>query len=161
VTIICLAYISNILEVPSTIAVREKKGRENINDPDRVLTINEKDWHKLQQKTVLESVSKAFDGGSLIENGTEDDGGAEDEDSGCAEEYKATKLSDGAEELAVMIQDQIESINRELRYITRKIFCMLHVRNTRSKLINIHLVGLYSNFYIFDAFLKRQARKQT
>ncbi|CAB3979092.1 liprin-alpha-1 isoform X4 [Paramuricea clavata] len=105
---------SNLLEVPSTIAVREKKGREDINDPDRVLTINEKDWHKLQQKTVLESVSKAFDGGSLIENGTEDDGGAEDEDSGCADEYKATKLSDGAEELAVMIQDQIESINREL-----------------------------------------------
>lgn len=106
--------ISNLLEVPETIAVREKKGREDINDPDRVLTINEKDWHKLQQATVLQSVSKAFDGGDLIENGKEDDG-AEDEDSGCAEEYKANKLSDGAEELAVMIQEQIESINRELR----------------------------------------------
>ena len=109
--------ISNLLEVPGTIAVREKKGREDINDPERVLTINEKDWHKLQQATVLQSVSKAFDGGSLMENGKEDDGGAEDEDSGCAEEYKANKLSDGAEELAVMIQEQIESINRELRWV--------------------------------------------
>ena len=35
--------ISNLLEVPGTIAVREKKGREDINDPERVLTINEKD----------------------------------------------------------------------------------------------------------------------
>ena len=109
--------ISNLLEVPGPIAVREKKGREDINDPERVLTINEKDWHKLQQATVLQSVSKAFDGGSLMENGKEDDGGAEDEDSGCAEEYKANKLSDGAEELAVMIQEQIESINRELRWV--------------------------------------------
>ena len=110
------SYISNSLEVPSTIPVREKKGREEINDPDRVLTINEKDWHKLQQATVIESVAKAFDGGGLVENGSEDDGGAEDEDSGCVEEYKGAKLSDGAEELAVMIQEQIESINRELRY---------------------------------------------
>ena len=95
--------------------MREKKGREDINDPDRVLTINEKDWHKLQQATVLESVSKAFDGGGLIQNGTEEDG-VEDENSGCAEEDKTVKLSDGAEELALMIQEQIESINRELRY---------------------------------------------
>ena len=108
--------ISKFLEVASAIPVREKKGREDINDPDRVLTINEKDWHKLQQATVLESVSKAFDGGGLIENGTEDDDGAEDEDSGCVVEDKTVKLSDGAEELAVMIQEQIESINRELRY---------------------------------------------
>ncbi|XP_028411399.1 liprin-alpha-1-like isoform X2 [Dendronephthya gigantea] len=102
----------SFLEVPGTIPVREKKGREDINDPDRVLTINEKDWHKLQQATVLESVSKAFDGAGLIENGSED--AAENEDAGCADESKATKLSDGAEELAVMIQEQIESINREL-----------------------------------------------
>lgn len=62
----------------------------------------------------MESVSKAFDGGGLIENGSE--GGAEDDDSVCADECKESKLSDGAEELAVMIQEQIESINRELRY---------------------------------------------
>lgn len=96
------------------ITVREKKGREDMSaDPDRVLTINEKDWHKLQQATVLQNVTKAFDGVGLMKN--EDDGDVEDEDSGCAEELKPNKLSDGAEELALMIQEQIESINRELR----------------------------------------------
>lgn len=114
---VCVSHSisGNLLDVPGAIAVREKKGREDINDPDRVLTINEKDWHKLQQATVLQSVSKAFDGGGLVENGKEDEGGAEDEDSGSVDECKANKLSDGAEELAVMIQEQIESINRELR----------------------------------------------
>ncbi|XP_046860844.1 liprin-alpha-1-like [Xenia sp. Carnegie-2017] len=108
---------STSLDDPNPISIREKKGRETIQDQDRVLTINEKDWHKLQQATVLESVSKAFDDDSVLVNGDEADGVAKDEDSGRAEEFRQSKLSDGAEELAVMIQEQIESINRELNML--------------------------------------------
>lgn len=104
------------MDDPNPISIRERKGRETIQDQDRVLTINEKDWHKLQQATVLESVSKAFDDDSVLVNGDEADGVAKDEDSGRAEEFRQSKLSDGAEELAIMIQEQIESINRELKY---------------------------------------------
>ena len=115
ITCLGTSFNSAKVEEPYKIAVRDKKGREDMgSDPSRVLTIDEKEWHKLQQATVLENVAKAFDGIDVLK--TDGEGDVEDDnDSGCADECKTNKLSDGAEELAVMIQEQIESINRELR----------------------------------------------
>lgn len=84
---------------------RETKGRAGIEDsPSRVFTLNEQEWQKLEQESVLKNVAMAFDTNRLSD--IESDAGSEtSEDKG---------VGGDAQTLASLLQQQIDVINKEL-----------------------------------------------
>ena len=90
----------------NSVPVRETRGRIGIEDaPSRVFTLNEQEWQKLEQASVLKNVALAFDNGRLSD--IESDAGSEtSEDRG---------VSGDAHTLASLLQQQIDIINRELK----------------------------------------------
>lgn len=85
---------------------RETKGRSGIEDsPSRVFTLNEQEWQKLEQASVLKNVAMAFDTGRLSD--IESDAGSD-----VSEERG---VGGDAQTLASLLQQQIDIINKELK----------------------------------------------
>lgn len=85
---------------------RETKGRAGIEDaPSRVFTLNEQEWQKLEQESVLKNVAMAFDTAKLSD--IESDAGSD-----ISEERG---VSGDAQTLASLLQQQIDIINKELK----------------------------------------------
>ncbi|XP_027039265.1 liprin-alpha-1-like isoform X2 [Pocillopora damicornis] len=87
---------------------RETKGRAGIEDaPSRVFTLNEQEWQKLEQESVLKNVAMAFDTAKLSD--IESDAGSD-----ISEERG---VSGDAQTLASLLQQQIDIINKELNQL--------------------------------------------
>lgn len=95
--------------------LRETKGRLCVEEnPSAVFTLNEQEWQKLEQATVLKKVSLAFDNVKLSDVDSE----MTDEDlkdvNGNDEVIPPGGLAGDANTLASLLQQQIDAINREL-----------------------------------------------
>lgn len=97
-----------VLNVSRETVKRETKGRAGIQDsPSRVFTLNEQEWQKLEQESVLKNVALAFDNSRLSD--IESDAGSEtSEDQGGGGD---------AQTLAALLQQQIDVINKELNQL--------------------------------------------
>ncbi|KAF6031548.1 hypothetical protein EB796_010180 [Bugula neritina] len=84
--------------------MRINKGRESLDDPDKVHTLNEQEWQRLEQAAVLANVRQAFDG-SDVEEGVA---------SLPRQDYVPPHITNDAHTLALMLQDQLEAINAEI-----------------------------------------------
>ncbi|KAK7479389.1 hypothetical protein BaRGS_00029381 [Batillaria attramentaria] len=91
---------------------RHQRGREQamVEDPTKVNTLNEQEWEKLQQAHVLANVQQAFD--------TSDTEGTDDNESlfGAVDLLSPSGHTD-AQTLALMLQEQLDAINNEIRLI--------------------------------------------
>ncbi|BFZ16224.1 hypothetical protein BsWGS_19263 [Bradybaena similaris] len=91
---------------------RRHRGREHAltEDPNKVNTLNEQEWEKLQQAHVLANVAHAFDASDT--EGTDDSeslfGGVD---------LLSPSGHTGAQTLAIMLQEQLDAINNEIRLI--------------------------------------------
>ena len=76
----------------------------------QVNTLNEQEWEKLQQANVLANVQLAFD--------TDDTEGSDGNDSllGAYELLSPSGHTD-AQTLALMLQEQLDAINNEIKYV--------------------------------------------
>ena len=105
---------------------RETKGRSGIEEsPSRVFTLNEQEWQKLEQESVLKNVAMAFDTRPISD--IESDAGSD------ISEEKG--VGNDAQTLASLLQQQIDIINKELKLVG--ILCCLYC----------HLVNIQSNLY--------------
>lgn len=95
-----------------TVSRRPQRGREQalVDDPSKVNTLNEQEWEKIQQAHVLANVQQAFD--------TSDTEGADETESlyGPVDLLSPSGHTD-AQTLALMIQEQLDAINNEIRLI--------------------------------------------
>ncbi|KAK7098725.1 hypothetical protein V1264_002964 [Littorina saxatilis] len=91
---------------------RHHRGREQavMEDPNKVNTLNEQEWEKLQQAHVLANVQQAFD--------ASDTEGTDDNESlfGAVDLLSPSGHTD-AQTLALMLQEQLDAINNEIRLI--------------------------------------------
>ncbi|XP_076472143.1 liprin-alpha-1-like isoform X2 [Babylonia areolata] len=91
---------------------RQQRGREQamVDDPNKVNTLNEQEWEKLQQAHVLANVQQAFD--------ASDTEGTDDNESlfGAVDLLSPSGHTD-AQTLALMLQEQLDAINNEIRLI--------------------------------------------
>ncbi|CAG5123923.1 unnamed protein product, partial [Candidula unifasciata] len=91
---------------------RHHRGRDLAlsEDPTKVHTLNEQEWEKLQQAHVLANVAHAFDASDT--EGTDDSeslfGGVD---------LLSPSGHTGAQTLAIMLQEQLDAINNEIRLI--------------------------------------------
>ncbi|XP_066108377.1 liprin-alpha-1 isoform X2 [Saccopteryx bilineata] len=98
----------------STVLRRPQKGRVVAlrDEPSKVQTLNEQDWERAQQASVLANVAQAF------ESDAEPSDGEDDTDTLFS---SSALLSPGgqadAQTLAVMLQEQLDAINKEIRLI--------------------------------------------
>ncbi|XP_052798888.1 liprin-alpha-1-like isoform X1 [Mya arenaria] len=88
---------------------RSQRGRESLDDPDKVNTLNEQEWEKLQQARVIENVQHAFD--------TSDEGSEGNESLIGAFDMLSPSGHTDAQTLALMLQEQLDAINNEIRLI--------------------------------------------
>ncbi|KAK0042005.1 liprin-alpha-1-like isoform X3 [Biomphalaria pfeifferi] len=91
---------------------RRHRGREQAltDDPTKVNTLNEQEWEKIQQAHVLANVAHAFD--------TSDTEGTDDSESLFgAVDLLSPSGHTGAQTLAIMLQEQLDAINNEIRLI--------------------------------------------
>jgi len=72
-----------------------------------VNTLNEQEWEKLQQARVIENVQHAFD--------TSDTEGSEGNESFGTFELMSPSGHTDAQTLALMLQEQLDAINNEIR----------------------------------------------
>ncbi|XP_064602423.1 liprin-alpha-1-like isoform X2 [Liolophura sinensis] len=95
-----------------SVSRRQQRGREQalLEDPTKVNTLNEQEWEKLQQAHVLANVQHAFD--------ASDTEGTDDNESifGAVDLLSPTGHTD-AQTLALMLQEQLDAINNEIRLI--------------------------------------------
>ena len=99
--------------------LRESKGRRCLEEnPSAVFTLNEQEWQKLEQETVLKKVSLAFDNVKLsdVDNHLDDED-LKDVNSGD-DVIPSGGLASDAQTLASLLQQQIDAINRELMYVS-------------------------------------------
>ncbi|XP_067941285.1 liprin-alpha-1-like [Watersipora subatra] len=82
--------------------LRANKGRESLDDPDKVHTLNEQEWQRLEQAAVLANVRQAFDGNEGEGEPT------------SQPDFVPQKVTNDAHTLALMLQDQLEAINAEI-----------------------------------------------
>ncbi|XP_061420568.1 liprin-alpha-1-like isoform X13 [Lethenteron reissneri] len=110
---------SVILEAPgdpfgSSAVLRRQKGRLSAlrDEPGKVQTLNEQEWQRMQQAGVLASVAQAF------ESETEASDQEDDRDTifSSADLLSPSGHSD-AQTLALMLQEQLDAINNEIRLI--------------------------------------------
>ena len=91
------------------VMLRGNKGRLCVDEnPNRVLTLNEQEWQKLEQATVLRNVALAFDTNKLSD--VESDAGSE-----VSEDSAHRGVAGDANTLASLLQQQIDAINKELK----------------------------------------------
>ena len=102
---------------------REERARVRSleGDPTKILTINEKDWEKMTQASVVSTVTKAFDKASVSEDDTESV--HSERSSAKRQDFNIPKIDDAALEslssgdaqhLANVLQQQLDAINKEL-----------------------------------------------
>ncbi|KAB0376966.1 hypothetical protein FD755_011410, partial [Muntiacus reevesi] len=93
---------------------RPQKGRLAAlrDEPSKVQTLNEQDWERAQQASVLANVAQAFESDVDVSDGEGD---------GAAPFSSAALLSPSgqadAQTLAMMLQEQLDAINKEIRLI--------------------------------------------
>ncbi|XP_066893898.1 liprin-alpha-1 isoform X2 [Kogia breviceps] len=98
----------------SAVLRRPQKGRLAAlrDEPSKVQTLNEQDWERAQQASVLANVAQAFESDVDASDGEGD---------GDSLFSPATLLSPGgqadAQTLAMMLQEQLDAINKEIRLI--------------------------------------------
>lgn len=82
--------------------------------PGQVNTLNEQEWEKIQQAHVLANVQHAFE--------SSDNEGTDDNESvlGAFDMLSPSGHTD-AQTLAYMLQEQLDAINNEIRYVEVKI----------------------------------------
>ncbi|CAD5120681.1 DgyrCDS9245 [Dimorphilus gyrociliatus] len=103
--------LNNTAPVDPEVYRRNQRGRQGlIDDPNKVHTLNEQEWDKLQQAQVLANVHHAFDA-SDTEAVTDDESMF-----GPVDVLSPTGHAD-AQTLALMLQDQLDAINNEIRLI--------------------------------------------
>ena len=80
----------------------------------QVNTLNEQEWEKLQQAHVLANVAHAFD--------ASDTEGTDDSESLFGNmDMLSPSGHTGAQTLAIMLQEQLDAINNEIRYTSKRI----------------------------------------
>lgn len=97
-----------------SVMLRETKGRLCVEEnPSAVYTLNEQEWQKLEQATVLKKVSLAFDNVKVLDVDSKPDD--EDlNDMNGNDVVPSGGLAGDAHTLASLLQQQIDAINREL-----------------------------------------------
>ncbi|XP_064416233.1 liprin-alpha-3 [Latimeria chalumnae] len=92
---------------------RTQKGRWAAlkDDPSKVQTLNEQDWERTQQASVLANVALAFEG--ELDGSDEDD---RDTIFSSADLLSPSGQTD-VQTLAIMLQEQLEAINKEIKLI--------------------------------------------
>ncbi len=104
---------------------REERARVRSleDDPNKIRTINEQEWEKLTQATVLTTVAQAFDTSSVTEEDSDtvsERGSIKREDDKIPKVPKIddatleTLSSGDAQHLANVLQQQLDAINKEL-----------------------------------------------
>ncbi|XP_025771423.1 liprin-alpha-1 isoform X2 [Puma concolor] len=98
----------------SSAVLRPRKGRVAAlrDEPSKVQTLNEQDWERAQQASVLANVAQAFESDVDVSDG-EDDG---DTLFSSAALLSPSGQAD-AQTLAMMLQEQLDAINKEIRLI--------------------------------------------
>ncbi|XP_070552960.1 liprin-alpha-1-like isoform X6 [Ptychodera flava] len=98
----------------SVIVKRTQKGRLHAlkEDPSKVLTLNEKEWEKAEQASVLANVAHAFE----TDNTPLQSEDETDSVFGAVDMLSPTGQTD-AQTLAIMLQEQLDAINNEIRLI--------------------------------------------
>ncbi|XP_069694792.1 liprin-alpha-1 [Periplaneta americana] len=91
---------------------RPQKGRVSAleDDPTKIRTLGEQEWEKMQQAHVLANVQQAFDVSSDAE-------GEDNESIFSAAEMLSPSGHTDAQTLAMMLQEQLDAINNEIRLI--------------------------------------------
>ncbi|XP_036182225.1 liprin-alpha-1 isoform X2 [Myotis myotis] len=98
----------------SVVLRRPQKGRVAAlrDEPSKVQTLNEQDWERAQQASVLANVAQAFESDVDLSDG---------EDEGDTLFSSSALLSPSgqadAQTLAMMLQEQLDAINKEIRLI--------------------------------------------
>ncbi|XP_015424489.1 PREDICTED: liprin-alpha-1 isoform X4 [Myotis davidii] len=98
----------------SAVLRRPQKGRVAAlrDEPSKVQTLNEQDWERAQQASVLANVAQAFESDVDLSDG---------EDEGDTLFSSSALLSPSgqadAQTLAMMLQEQLDAINKEIRLI--------------------------------------------
>ncbi|ESO10659.1 hypothetical protein HELRODRAFT_190127 [Helobdella robusta] len=122
---------SDVMLDPSTTSIRrQQKGREMalLDDPTKINTLNEQEWERLQQAHILANVQQAFESagnsGAVVVDGVvggsggvvvDDDGDAFN--GGVGGGMLSPSGHTDAQTLALMLQQQLDAINNEIRLI--------------------------------------------
>ncbi|XP_059788258.1 liprin-alpha-1 isoform X7 [Balaenoptera ricei] len=98
----------------SAVLRRPQKGRLAAlrDEPSKVQTLNEQDWERAQQASVLASVAQAFESDADVSDGE----GDRDTLFSSATLLSPSGQAD-AQTLAMMLQEQLDAINKEIRLI--------------------------------------------
>ncbi|KAM5318520.1 liprin-alpha-1 isoform 1-T1 [Glossophaga mutica] len=93
---------------------RPQKGRLAAlrDEPSKVQTLNEQDWERAQQASVLANVAQAFESDADLSDGDDD----RDPLSSSSALLSPSGQAD-AQTLALMLQEQLDAINKEIRLI--------------------------------------------
>ncbi|XP_039696526.1 liprin-alpha-1 isoform X3 [Pteropus medius] len=93
---------------------RPQKGRLAAlrDEPSKVQTLNEQDWERAQQASVLANVAQAFESDADVSDGEDD----RDTLFSSAALLSPSGQAD-AQTLAMMLQEQLDAINKEIRLI--------------------------------------------
>ncbi|XP_043826304.1 liprin-alpha-1 isoform X7 [Dromiciops gliroides] len=93
---------------------RAQKGRLAAlrDEPSKVQTLNEQDWERAQQASVLANVAQAFESDVDVSDGEDD----RDPIFSSVDLLSPSGQAD-AQTLAVMLQEQLDAINKEIRLI--------------------------------------------
>nr|XP_060463498.1 liprin-alpha-1 isoform X4 [Panthera onca] len=102
------------MDAYSSAVLRPRKGRVAAlrDEPSKARTLNEQDWERAQQASVLANVAQAFESDVDVSDG-EDDG---DTLFSSAALLSPSGQAD-AQTLAMMLQEQLDAINKEIRLI--------------------------------------------
>nr|XP_020040982.1 liprin-alpha-1 isoform X3 [Castor canadensis] len=98
----------------STVLRRPQKGRLAAlrDEPSKVQTLNEQDWERAQQASVLANVAQAFESDMDVSDGEDD----RDTLLSSVDLLSPSGQAD-AQTLAMMLQEQLDAINKEIRLI--------------------------------------------
>ncbi|XP_027625184.1 liprin-alpha-1 isoform X6 [Tupaia chinensis] len=98
----------------SSVLRRPQKGRLAAlrDEPSKVQTLNEQDWERAQQASVLANVAQAFESDVDVSDGEED----RDTLLSSVDLLSPSGQAD-AQTLAMMLQEQLDAINKEIRLI--------------------------------------------
>ncbi|XP_072419351.1 liprin-alpha-4 isoform X3 [Chiloscyllium punctatum] len=113
--------LGSVVEAPSdhygtpTVLRRAQKGRFTPlrDEPTKIPTLNEQDWECPQQANIMTSVTHTFESDPEMSDVDDEDG---DTMFGSADLLSPSGHSD-AQTLAMMLQEQLDAINKEIRMI--------------------------------------------
>ncbi|XP_076971529.1 liprin-alpha-1 isoform X2 [Tamandua tetradactyla] len=98
----------------SSVMRRTQKGRVAAlrDEPSKVQTLNEQDWERAQQASVLANVAQAFESDVDVSDGEDDR-----ETLLSSVDLLSPSGQTDAQTLAMMLQEQLDAINKEIRLI--------------------------------------------